>query len=91
MSWAESPEIQASMKRAVRNTRLPIFFFQAENDFDLTPIQVLFAEMKSAEKPAEMKIYPPYGSSARQGHTLGYFGASIWQDDVFRFLEHNCR
>jgi carboxymethylenebutenolidase len=90
MSWAEAPELQELMKRSVRRARVPIFFFQAENDFDLTPSRVLFAEMKAAGKPAEMNIYPPYGSSAKEGHTLGYFGASIWADDVFRFLAQHC-
>jgi carboxymethylenebutenolidase len=90
MSWAESPEVQASMKRAVRNARVPIFFFQAENDFDLAPSRVLSAEMKEAGKAAQIKIYPPYGSSKQEGHALGYFGASIWADDVFHFLEQNC-
>jgi carboxymethylenebutenolidase len=90
MSWADAPEIQASMKRAVRHALVPIFFFQAENDFDLTPSRVLVAEMKEAGKEALLKIYPPYGSSKQEGHTLGYFGASIWADDVFRFLEQHC-
>jgi dienelactone hydrolase len=91
MSWAEAPELQTLMKRAVRNARVPIFFFQAENDFDLTPSRVLFAEMQQAGKEAQLQIYPPYGSSKREGHTLGYFGASVWADDVLRFLEQNCK
>jgi dienelactone hydrolase len=90
MMWADTPELQDALKRSVRNARVPIFFFQAENDFDLTPSRVLSAEMNAAGKPAQIKIYPPYGSSKQQGHTLGYFGASIWSDDVFRFLEQNC-
>jgi len=58
----------------------------AENDFDLAPSRVLSAEMKEAGKASQIKIYPPYGSSKQEGHTLGYFGASIWAEDVFRFL-----
>ena len=30
-----------------------------------------------------MKIYPPYGTSPDEGHTLGYFGSSVWAEDVF--------
>ncbi len=90
MSWAEAPELQALMKRAVRNSRVPIFFFQAENDFDVTPSRILAAEMNDAGRQAQLKIYPPFGSSPREGHTLGYFGASVWGDDVFHFLDHNC-
>jgi dipeptidyl aminopeptidase/acylaminoacyl peptidase len=90
-SWKKAPELQTLMTHAVQNARTPIFFFQAENDHDLTPSRVLSAAMHDAGKPFEMKIYPPYGSSAEQGHTLGYFGADIWSADVFRFLDSNCR
>jgi dipeptidyl aminopeptidase/acylaminoacyl peptidase len=90
MSWASAPELQERMLRAVRNARVPIFFFQAENDFDLAPTRVLSAAMKQAGKPFEVKIYPPFGSSAKEGHTLGYFGSSVWGDDVFRFLAQHC-
>jgi dienelactone hydrolase len=90
MSWDKSPELQASMKRAVRNARAPIFFFQAENDFDLSPSRVLSAAMKDAGKAFETKIYPPFGSTHRDGHSFAYRGSAIWFDDVFRFLERHC-
>jgi carboxymethylenebutenolidase len=89
-SWAESPELQALMNRAVRNSRSPIFFFQAENDYDLSPSRVLSAAMKDAGKVFEIKIYPPFGNSAQDGHSFGYFGSSVWADDVFRFLAKYC-
>jgi hypothetical protein len=47
--------------------------------------------MQQAGKDAQLQIYPPYGSSKRDGHTLGYFGASVWADDVLRFLERHCK
>src|SRR5215467_2531751 len=62
-SWAEAPAVQALMTASVRNARVPIFFFQAENDFDLSPSKVLSAAMKDARKPYELKIYPRYGST----------------------------
>jgi carboxymethylenebutenolidase len=89
-SWSEAPQLQAAMTRAVRNARAPIFFFQAENDFDLTPTRALSAAMKEAGKPFETKIYPPFGSSHRDGHSFAYRGGAIWFDDVFRFLEQHC-
>jgi carboxymethylenebutenolidase len=89
-SWAEAPEVQALMTRAVRNSRAPIFFFQAENDYDLSPSDTLSAAMKDAGKEFEIKIYPPFGKSAQEGHSFGYFGSSVWADDVFRFLEKHC-
>jgi dipeptidyl aminopeptidase/acylaminoacyl peptidase len=89
-TWAQTPELQELMTRSARNASAPVFFFQAENDYDLTPSRSLFAEMKSAGKEAEIKIYPPYGKSVGNGHTLGYFGSAIWGADVFAFLEKHC-
>jgi len=90
-TWAQSRLLQSVMIDAVQNSRVPIFFFQAANDYDLQPSKVLSAAMKDAGKPYQLKIYPAYGDSAEEGHTFGYFGASIWANDVFRFLAENCR
>lgn len=90
-SWAQAPELQSLMTRSVRNSRAPIFFFQAENDYDLSPSRVLSSAMKDAGKEFELKIYPPFGTSEQDGHTFGYFGSSAWAADVFRFLNKHCR
>lgn len=89
-SWAEAPELQSLMTQTVRNSKAPIFFFQAANDFDLSPSRTLGAAMKSAGKECEIKIYPAFGKSTMDGHTFGYFGSSVWADDVFRFLNQHC-
>jgi len=89
-TWSEALELRAAMTRAVRNARAPIFFFQAENDFDLSPTRELAAAMKDAGKPFESKIYPPFGSSPADGHSFAYRGSALWFDDVLRFLERHC-
>ncbi len=89
-SWAQAPELRSLMTRAVRNSRTPIFFFQASNDYDLSPSRTLSEAMKDAGRTYEVKIYPAYGSSTQDGHTFGYFGSSVWADDVFRFLDRHC-
>jgi dipeptidyl aminopeptidase/acylaminoacyl peptidase len=89
-SWADAPEVRALMTRAVRNSRTTIFFFQAENDYDLSPSRTLSAAMKDAGKEFKMKIYPPFGKSTQDGHNFGYFGSSVWGVDVFRFLDEHC-
>ena len=78
------------MTRAVRNSQAPIFFFQAENDYDLSPSRTLSAAMKDAGKEFELKIYPPFGKTSKEGHSFAYLGSSVWADDVFRFLEKHC-
>jgi carboxymethylenebutenolidase len=89
-SWTLAPELQAAMTRAVRHARAPILFFQAANDYDLSPSRQLAAAMKDAGKTFDLKIYPAYGKSAGDGHTFGYFGGAVWGDDVFRFLDRHC-
>jgi carboxymethylenebutenolidase len=89
-SWAASPALQASMTRAVRNARAPLFFFQAENDFDVSPTRMLSSVMRDAGKPYEAKIYPRFGKSSQDGHSFAYRGVSIWFDDVLRFLQRHC-
>lgn len=89
-TWSESPDLQGVLKAAVRKSNVPIFFFQAENDFDLSPSKVLFAEMKQAGKEAVLKIYPPFGSSNSDGHSFAYLGAATWFGDVFAFVQKHC-
>ncbi len=89
-SWALAPELRSVMRSAVRNANAPIFFFQAANDYDLSPTKTLSAVMKEAHKTYEARVYPPYGNSPEDGHTFGYFGAAVWADDVFRFLNKHC-
>jgi dienelactone hydrolase len=89
-SWSISPELQNLMKDSVRKSKSPILFFQAENDFDLSPTQVLSAEMKSSGKKFEVKIYPAFGKTDKEGHSFAYAGSDVWFDDVFSFIERNC-
>lgn len=89
-SWSDAPTVQTLMIDAVRNSKAPIFFFQAENDFDLSPSKVLSEAMKTAAKPYQIKFYPPFGTSAKEGHSFAYMGSSVWAEDVFNFLNKNC-
>ncbi len=89
-SWAQAPELQALMTRAVSHAKAPIFFFQAANDFDLSPSKTLSAKMGEVSKTYKLKIYPSYGDSPQDGHTLGYFGSDVWAEDVFGFLNQYC-
>jgi len=89
-TWARSPEVQTLMIRAARKARIPVFFFQAENDFDLSPSRILAQTMQETGKKFKLKIFPEFGISKEDGHSFGYFGASTWAGDVFEFLEENC-
>ena len=90
-TWKLNPQLQAVMARAVRNARAPIFFFQAENDYDVSPTRVLSAAMKQAGKPYQATIYPPSGETPGEGHGFPLLGIAVWFDDAMQFLQNNCR
>jgi dienelactone hydrolase len=85
-TWARAPELRERLLRAARNARVPIFFFQAENDYDLAPTEQLSAEMARVQKPFARKIFPAFGDTKADGHSFGYFGGRQWGPDVFAFL-----
>jgi carboxymethylenebutenolidase len=89
-TWAKAPELRASMLRAARAARCPVLFFQAANDYDLSPSQELSAAMRDAGKQAEVKIYPAFGDTPADGHSFTYRGSAVWGDDVVGFLNRHC-
>ena len=89
-SWADAPEIRALMREAVRKSNAPVFFFQAENDFDLSPSFELSEWMRAAKRLSELKIYPAFGGTAAEGHSFAYLGEQIWGEDVMEFLNRSC-
>ncbi len=90
-SWQGSPDLQARMLRAVRGAAIPVFFIQAENDYDLTPSRALAAEMQRAGKPHQVKFYPPFGSGRQDGHDFCVKGVEVWGPDVFPHLAATLR
>ncbi len=89
-SWQRSPALRALMTAAAGHARAPVLFIQAGNDFDLTPSRSLHAAMRQAGKPAEIRLYPPFGATPRDRHAFAYRGAAIWADDVHAFLTRAC-
>jgi dienelactone hydrolase len=89
-SWASTPELHDEMVRAAVASRVPMFLFQAANDYDLTPTWTLAAALRAAGRPVETKIYPPFGRDAADGHSFAWHGSSIWFADVLAFLERHC-
>jgi carboxymethylenebutenolidase len=90
-AWAQSPELRKLLIESARNSKTPIFFLQAENDYDLSPSRVLTSEIEKVGKVSQLKIYPAFGKSAVQGHSFGYLGTSTWISDVTPFLEKRCQ
>lgn len=89
-SWDESPELQEVMKAAARVANSPMLFFQAANDYNLAPSEVLSSERTKAGKVVEVKSYPAFGRSATDGHSFAYRGSAIWFPDVYKFIDQSC-
>ncbi|HJY75859.1 MAG TPA: prolyl oligopeptidase family serine peptidase [Burkholderiales bacterium] len=87
-TWRHSAALQQKLLDAVRKATVPVMFVQAENDYDLSPSYAMAKELGKLGKPHKLSIYPPYGSSVRDGH--GGFcgrGVTVWGPDVLSFLD----
>jgi dipeptidyl aminopeptidase/acylaminoacyl peptidase len=88
--WARTPPLQERMKRAARAATVPVFFLQAENDFDTAPSRVLSDEMKRAGRPARVHIFPSNGTTAMDGHGFCMGGPHpAWGAEVLDFLHES--
>jgi carboxymethylenebutenolidase len=85
-SWATAPDLQQRLTAAARKAAMPVFFIQAENDYDLTPNRVLSAQVRASGGRAESKTYPAYGVDARDGHSFCAKGVELWGPDAIRFM-----
>jgi predicted deacylase/dienelactone hydrolase len=85
-TWKASVHLRTALLGAARQARVPVLFMQAENDYDLTPSRALSAEMTAADKPNDVKFFPPFGTNTAEGHSFGYFGSLVWGATVLEFL-----
>ena len=90
-SWDKSPQLRERLLAAVDRAAPPFFFIHAANDYSLAPGKALDAELKRLRKRSRLKIYPPVGRSADDGHGFLYLRVSMWESDVFAFLDEHMR
>ena len=90
-SWGPSPPLRARLVAAIRRTTAPVFFVYAANDHSVAPGQRLSAEAKRVGKSAHLRIYPRFGRNSEEAHDLVYRGVSVWESDVFAFLDARLR
>jgi carboxymethylenebutenolidase len=88
-SWDRSPQLRARLLNAVAHIGMPIFFIHAANDYSVEPGKELDARLRQLGKPHLLKIYPPIGQTADDGHAFPFLGVSIWESDVFAFLNEH--
>ena len=90
-SWERSPPLRAQLTAAVGRIAAPVFFIHAANDYTIASGQALDAERARLGRPHRLKIYPPIGRTADEGHDFVDLGLAIWEPDVFTFLDENVR
>ena len=86
-TWQRAPDLQRRLTTAARNAAIPVFFLQAQNDYDLTPNRVLSEQVRASGKRVEAKVYPPYGAGPQDGHGFCVRGVNVWGPDVIKFIE----
>jgi len=86
-TWRGSPDLRARLIAAASKATIPVFFLQAENDYDLTPNRALSEEVRRTGQSVEIKTYPTFGSSAQEGHSFCWRGVNTWGPDVLKFIE----
>jgi dienelactone hydrolase len=88
-SWDRSPELRERLYAAVARIKAPMFFIHATNDYSLNSGKDMDARLAKLGKPHRLKIYPPIGQTVDDGHGFLYLGVSIWEPDVFTFLDEH--
>jgi carboxymethylenebutenolidase len=84
--WQKSPQLRDMMTGAVEHAQMPVFFVQAENDYDTAPSKELAATMDKAHKDHSLQIFPKYGRNNQEAHDFCIHGESVWGPPVFAFI-----
>ena len=90
-SWDRSAQLRARLLAAVARIASPVFFIHSANDYSLAAGKALDGRLEQLGKPHRLKIYPPVGHTAEEGHGFLYLGVSSWEPDVFAFLDEHMR
>lgn len=75
------------MIRAARDAKVPVFFIQAERDYDLGPSRTLSKEMEKQDHPFQIHIYPSVGRTQPENHSFCIHNVDVWGADVLAFVE----
>jgi dienelactone hydrolase len=90
-SWDQSTDLRMRLLDAIPKIRIPVFFIHAANDYSINPGKALDARLAQLGKPHRLKIYSPIGRTSEDGHRFLFLGVSIWEPDVFAFLDEYMR
>jgi len=88
--WDTNPILKQRMLDAASTVTIPVLILQAENDYAL-PAPALGEAMARAGRRGRVKVYPPVGSSHREGHAGFTLSTGIWGDEALAFLRESLR
>ena len=86
-TWERSPMLRTRLIEAARRAPAPVMIVHAKNDYSVAPGEAIAAERGRLGKPHLLKIYPPFGANASDGHSMVLLSVPTWEQDVFRFLD----
>jgi carboxymethylenebutenolidase len=90
-TWKASSDIRSRLIAAARHAKMPVFLFQAKNDYELSPNRILSEAIRTSGNTVESKVYPAFGSTAQDGHTFCWRGTKTWAPDVLEFIKANMK
>ena len=76
-SWDRSAELRERLLAAAARVQTPVFLIHAANDYSLAPGTALDARLEQLGKRHRLKIYPPIGRTAEDGHAFPLLGVSL--------------
>jgi len=88
MSWRWVKGLDGRLEQAIAHAQAPMLIVQAQNDFSLSPSQVLGPLLERQHK-GRAAVFPAFGDTEQEGH--GGFarrrqGAAIWGPTVLEFF-----
>jgi dienelactone hydrolase len=86
--FGSTEPLREKMKESVSRATIPVFLIQAANEARLDPSFELARAIHNAksEELLRLTIFPTFGGTIQDGHSLCDVGASIWSADVVAFL-----
>lgn len=90
-SWDRSSELRERLLAAAAHVTAPVFLIHAANDYSTSMGTAVDARLQQLGKVHRLKIYPPIGHTAEDGHAFPLIGVSRWAPDVFAFLDQYMR
>jgi len=85
-SWGD-PLLQQRLLTATQGINIPVFLLHPNKDASTEPGYVLGQSFQKLQKSYSLKIFPPFGPEAEQGHCFGGAqGNHVWAPDVLKFL-----